>query len=97
MQLVRRTDDLSALRHIFQFFAAHGPGQQDRNEIHAHGDRDRDQQAERVPHMRVQEMVQEINNPDSKLLMKRKKIADNLNRKKRWAIWKENLLKILGK
>ena len=44
-----------------------------------------------------EEMVQEINNPDSKLLMKRKKIADNLNRKKRWAIWKENLLKILGK
>ena len=43
-----------------------------------------------------EEMVQEINNPDSKLLVKRK-IANNLNRKKRWAIWKENLLKILGK
>ena len=44
-----------------------------------------------------EEMDQEINNPDSKLLSKKKKIADNLNRKKRWAIWKENLLKILGK
>ena len=42
-----------------------------------------------------EEMEEEIKNPKSKLPVKKQKIARKLNRKKKWAVWKENLRKIL--
>lgn len=42
------------------------------------------------------EMEEEIKNPKSKLPVKKQKIARKLNRKKRWIVWKENLLKMFN-
>ena len=43
-----------------------------------------------------EEMVEEIKNPKSKSPAKKQKIARKLNRKKRWAVLKENLLKMFN-
>ena len=43
-----------------------------------------------------EEMEEEIKNPKSKLPVKKQKIARKLNRKKRWIVWKENLLKMFN-
>ena len=44
-----------------------------------------------------EEMEEEIKNPKSKSPVKKQKIAKKLNRKKKWAVWKENLLKIFNR
>ena len=41
------------------------------------------------------EMEHDINNPGD-VILKNKKIAKQLNKKKRLAVWKENLLRIFG-
>ena len=43
------------------------------------------------------EMEEEIKNPQNKTAEKKAKLAKKLTRKKRWTIWKENLLKMFGK
>ena len=43
-----------------------------------------------------EEMEEDIKNPKSKSPVKKQTIARKLNRKKRWAVWKENLLKIFN-
>lgn len=43
------------------------------------------------------EMEEEVKNPKSKLPAKKQKMAKKLNRKKRWTVWKENLLKMFNK
>ena len=43
------------------------------------------------------EMEEEVKAPQGKIAEKRVKTAKKLNRKKRWATWKENLSKIFNK
>ena len=48
----------------------------------------------KLPEGLGKEMEEEITNPKGKLPEKKRKIAKKLNRKKKWVVWKENLIKM---
>ena len=43
-----------------------------------------------------EEMEDELNNPKSRMVAKKKKTTKKLVRKKKWVVWKENFKRILG-